>query len=488
MTIHIIGAGLIGSLLALRLKQIGCHVYVFEKRQDPRFSSVEKGRSINLILTSRGLKTLDEAGIKDDILELTTPVYGRRIHSLDERTHYQPYGRNNSECNLSISRNELNNRLIHLASEAGVVFYFDHELDHFNFETKTLFFKNGKTEDYHFCMGTDGSGSSVRKHLISTFQELYIERTIPLLSDYKELYLGHDKDGQPFFSPNELHIWPRYSHMLMALPNLDSSFTLTYYGPKNQDSKQTLSRMMGPTTKLNIKSFDDFSLNYLPSHFFKTEFPDIWAKIENLDQQFVTNPQGRLGTLKLSNWVYKDSIALMGDAAHAITPFFGQGMNAGFEDISCFVNLLRQNIARPYNNKTQPYNNLESVLNDYYSQRKQNTDAIADMALENFTEMSVSVADQNFLIKKKLESLVENQYPSAYRSRYGMIIYTLIPYSKALEAGHLQNQILDEILKEQSIQTDVQLNNLNWPLIDKKINSIWKPWLKENKIDLTQYK
>jgi kynurenine 3-monooxygenase len=437
--ITIIGAGLVGSLLSIALKKRGHDVSVFEKRSDPRTAKMIEGRSINLILTSRGLKALDGVGLKEQSLKLTVPVFGRLMHAKDRTLQYQPYGRDQSECNYSVSRSDLNNFLIDQAQALGVAFAFSHELKTLNRAEKTLCFQNEERATYDFLLATDGAGSAVRKSLEE--QGIDLGSSVDFINaDYKELFMPLDSTGKPKLKTEALHIWPRGRHMLMALPNLDGSFTMTVYLPTH-----TYSPHFG-----ELKTPEDIE-RYLAQ-----EFPDALELMPNAVEEFLTNPQGRLGTVRLNKWSDGADIALLGDASHAIVPFFGQGMNSGFEDVTTMVELLDQH-----------QEDFRAVFDQLTQDRRVHTNAIADMALENFVEMSELVGVEEFLIKKKMEHAIELAFPDRYRSRYGLICYTLKPYAECLEIGERQKRLLQECFDR--FQKPEQLD-LDW--IEKQLNQL----------------
>ncbi|MBL7545393.1 MAG: FAD-dependent monooxygenase [Bdellovibrionaceae bacterium] len=455
-SIHLMGAGLVGSLWAYLLKKKGFDVHVYEKRADPRGTQADRGRSINLVITSRGRHALKQAGLDEAILPITVPVFGRRIHAIDGRTQYQAYGRDDSECNYAVSRWELNTTLIKAAAHAGVTFYFEHELSDLDLAARTVRFSNGNTANYRVLFATDGAGSAIRKKMQAIQPRLYQEDVRFISSDYKELYVPARADGQPAIEKNNLHIWPRGTHMLMALANQDNSFTLTLYLPRSD----------------HPWSFDSIQTPARVQELFQSEFPDARALVPDLSTQFLEHPQGRLGTVRFTQWHYQDSVALMGDAAHAIVPFFGQGMNCGFEDITTLLTILDENQW-----------DFKSGLEAYSRLRIPNAQAIADMALENFVEMSDKVGDQTFLLQKKIESVLEKEFPQLYRSRYGMITYTLIPYSLAQEAGRIQNRLLTTLS-----QTITRIEDLNLAHCQRAMEQEWLPWLKAKGICLDRYR
>lgn len=449
--ITIAGSGLVGSLLALLLKKRGFEVEVFEKRADPRLAANVAGRSINLVVTSRGLFALEQAGLSNEVRSRAVPVYGRMIHSVTGETAYQAYGQAD-EFNLSISRDSLNRFLIEKAEASGVKFHFEHELTAIDPESQTATFKRcpplsrpapqQETITRHFqtLFGADGAGSRVRKHL-ATLGELN-EQTKWLEADYKELTMI------PQLKTDALHIWPRGDHMMMALANKDGSFTVTMY--------------------LSKKSFDSLKTKEAVEKLFTREFKDAIPLMPNYIDEFLNHPQGTLGTVRCDKWVI-GNIALIGDAAHAIVPFFGQGMNSGFEDCTELMKLIDDKGL------------TSETLKDYELHRKENAKAIADMALENWIEMRDKVADQKFLLRKKVEGLLEQRHPQ-YKSRYGMITYTLIPYQRAQDAGRLQDEMFMELLNDKT-----SVEEVDWAQADRLIESCWLPYLKRHNLKIEKY-
>ncbi len=424
--IGIVGAGLVGSLWAVILKRRGYDVTLFEKRSDIRKHSSDEARSINLIITSRGLNGLAEAQLLDEAISLCVPIHGRMIHSRSGELQYQPYG-NSDECNFSISRSALNRFLISSAEKAGVKIQFDYLLEDINFESKTLhFFQKSQTFQYDYLFGTDGTGSLVRKNLCAKYPDKFLERTDWLDADYKELFLPANHLGQYQVEKNALHIWPRGSHMMMALANLDGSFTVTMYMPQNK--------------------FSELQSSHEIDQLFSQDFSDAIALMPDYASDFISNPQGKLGTVRCSKWTFEDSVILMGDAAHGIVPFFGQGMNSGFEDCLNFLKILNEN-----------QNDFSKTVTNFEFVQKPNAEAIADMALENWIEMRDKVGDPKFLLRKKIEALLEKEFPDIYKSRYAMVTYTLIPYYITQRVGLIQDKILNSLISEVSSVEEVSL-------------------------------
>lgn len=447
--VTVVGCGLVGSLWAYLLKKQGYEVEVFEKRSDPRKQSEQTGRSINLVITSRGLNALKTAGLLSEILPITVPVYGRRIHPKTGDSFFQPYGRDQTECNYSVSRWQLNRALIEQCSRIGVKINFESSFENIDIETKMLQIitpTGVKNHSYDLLFATEGAGSGVRKILTANYPEEFSESTDWLTSGYKELYMPNPPPGQHRLEENSLHIWPRGTHMLMGLANLDNSFTMTLYLPHSG----------APFSLENLNSEAQIG------EFFKNEFATAVPLMPDFLKNYQQNPAGVLGTVKMNKWIYKDSIALMGDAAHAIVPFFGQGMNLGFEDCTCLLQLL-----------TDHRGNWGSALAAYDRQQRPNANAIAEMALENFIEMRDKVADPKFQFNKKIEALIEREFPELYRSRYGMITYTLIPYAIAQEAGVRQNQLLGTLAQELTAPEQLDLAK-----VKKLLMTDFYPWLK----------
>ncbi len=457
-SVVIAGAGLVGSLWAYILKKRGFEVEVFEKRVDPKNLESPAGRSINLVITSRGLRGLEVAGLLQKIIPITVPVDGREIHSKTGETFFQPYGRDKSDCNYSVSRWDLNKALIQACLEIGVKIHFEHGIKNVDPLQKILTIQSPEGDlhkNYELLFATDGAGSEVRQSLIRKFPELYKESVDWLATDYKELHLPKSLNGLPALKKNALHIWPRGTHMMMGLANADDSFTMTLYLPKENH----------PYAFDHLKSEEDVL------KLFKSEFNDTTNLIPDYQKNFLKNPQGKLATVKLSRWIFEDSIALMGDSAHAIVPFFGQGMNLGFEDCTTLLNCFEQN-----------QNNWAQALQQYNQVQIPNANAIAEMALENFVEMRDKVQDARFQLKKKIETVLEKSFPEMYRSRYGLITYTLTPYSLAQQVGVKQNDFLDAISKNIQKPEDVDLN-----LANKLLEKEFHPWMKSLGIKTESY-
>lgn len=414
-TVTIVGAGPVGCLLAIILRQRGISVEVYEQRPDLRKIKVGHGRSINLVLTARGLKALDLVGLKETALAMTVPVLGRMMHSLTGELNYQPYGLDESECNYAISRDQLNQALLDAAEAAGAKIHFEYTLQKVCIDQDQLYFQ-GRDEPLHFelLFGCDGSPSVVRQQL---GQQGVIEEQREMMAwGYKELRFPLQDGRRSGLAEHALHIWPRSDHFLMALANLDGSFTGTAYLP-----------LKGP------ESFEILREPELIRAFFEKYYPDAIPLLGDFVQEFLENPIGNLGTVWADPWHFEDRYLLVGDAAHGIVPFFGQGLNAGFEDCTFLFHALNEG------------RDLASIFKEYSRARKPNGDAIARMSLENFVEMGDKVGDPNFLLQKQVEARLEEAFPELYRSRYAMVMYSHIPYAQAFERGERQRALLAKI-------------------------------------------
>lgn len=432
----IVGAGLVGSLFAIILKRRGYDVTLYEKRSDMRALGAESGRSINLIVTAKGIAPLEKLELWEKVKEITSPVKGRMMHSLEGELTYQPYGIDDDHINYSVSRSELNILLMNQAEQEGVPILFEKSLENIDFDNNQLKFENSNNlYEFDFVVGADGAGSIVRKELLKATDG--IESIQMIESDYKELLMPSGPNNSYPIDENSLHIWPRGSHMLMALPNRDGSFTMTLY-LNNDDSEVSFTR---------LKSENDLQL------FFEKYYKDSIELMPDFKKEFFENPQGKLGIVRCAPWNYSDKAVLVGDAAHAIVPFFGQGMNCGFEDCFHLMNLL------------DTENSLSTVFQKYFEIMKPNGDAIADMALENFIEMRDKVADENFLLKKRVEKLIEKKFPF-YISRYSQVVHTLTPYKEAQDNGKIQDEMLTRLCENISNESE-----LNWEDVEKEVRS-----------------
>lgn len=422
----ILGAGPVGSLLAILLARQGFSVSVFEKRANPLICEAEGGRSINMALSHRGLKALKMAGMDELILKHTIPMEGRMLHEPNRQEILQPYGLEGQYI-YSISRSGLNTLLVEEAvRQYGVNFYFNMQCKSINSDTNQIVFTettSGKElqEPFDLVIGADGAGSVVR----SKIQELTNgELDINMLShSYKELHIPAGREHIHLMYKNALHIWPRKKFMLIALPNMDGSFTATLF----------LSRSESP-------SFGELNSEEKIRAFFNEHFPDAGKLMPDLEDQFFSNHTSELGTIRCFPWIYKDKLALIGDAAHPIVPFYGQGMNAGFEDCRILAELIIEHSDKDW----------AIILSHYQADRKKNADAIAQLALRNFNEMQTDVADERFLLRKKIEATLHQRLPS-YLPLYSMVTFSDLSYSEAMERGHRQELFMDEVMQHEGI-------------------------------------
>lgn len=424
--ITVIGAGLVGSLLSIFMAKRGYDVQTFEGRSDPRHRYFDGGRSINLALSHRGLKALEAVGLLDKVDELCIPMKGRMVHDLEGNTNFQPYGKEGQFIN-SVSRGGLNKLLLEEAEKAGVEIHFNHKCLGVDDQKTQAYFKTNRQSvsvDSDFILAADGAFSAVRNAYMKTPRFNYEQHYIT--AGYKELNIPA-KDGDFAIEPNALHIWPRGKFMLIALPNLDKSFTVTLFLPFEGE-----------------KSFEKLKSDKEIMAFFSEEFPDTLEIMPDLLEDFRTNPTSGLVTIRCFPWA-KDNTLLIGDAAHAIVPFYGQGMNAGFED--CLV--LNQLIDEQGNISPQ-------ILQEYQNQRKKDAEAIADLALYNFIEMRDKVADPQFLLQKKIEAHLHDLFPEDWIPLYSMVTFSDMTYSEAYEVGKKQQEIMNEVLAKPQIEEEWQ--------------------------------
>jgi kynurenine 3-monooxygenase len=433
--VGIVGAGPTGALLAVLLKRRGMAVTLYESRADPRGDGAEAGRSINLALADRGTDALARAGLLDAIRRLVVPMRGRYVHQADGSTGLQPYGRLPNEVIYSISRRELNNVLLDAAIGAGVDVRFQHRLEDADLATGTA-----RVRDLHRgvsleipmkpLLGADGAGSLLRRRLAA--QDLIESEEVPLEHAYKELSIAAGPGGSALLEREALHIWPRGGYMLIALPNRDGSFTATLFLPLQ-----------------GISSFAALRSPQAIDEFLSANFPDARALMPDCVAEFQRHPTGFLGTVHARTWQAAGAAALIGDAAHAIVPFHGQGMNCCFEDCLEFDACLEG--ASSW--ERVPW---ARVFAEVYARRKPNADAIAEMALENYLEMRELVADPHFRLQQSLALELERRYPRRFIPRYSMVMFHHeIPYRTAQERGRVQAQILAELTREAASLADV---------------------------------
>lgn len=417
--VAIVGAGLVGSLLSIYLSKRGYTVTLFERRVDMRKSSISVGRSINLALSDRGIRALEEVGIMDEIRKISIPMHGRQIHNADGSEAYQAYGKEGQFIN-SVSRGELNRKLMDLAEEHGAKIHFDVRCQSIDFSSNTISFDDGKTHGpYDLIFGSDGSYSAARlSYQLQTDRFQYQQYFIDY--GYKELTIPAGQGGSFLMEKEALHIWPRGNYMLIALPNPDGSFTCTLFFPFEGDP-----------------SFQSLDSAEKARKFFNETFSDASAMMPDLEKEFMNNPTSSLVTVKCYPWVRGSKFALIGDAAHAIVPFFGQGMNCGFEDCAVLNSLIDKH-----------QEDWNKIFPEYQHLRKPDGDAIADLALNNFIEMRDKVADPKFLLQKKIEAHFSGKHPDKWTPAYSQVTFSPhIRYSEALRNGYRQDNIMKDIME-----------------------------------------
>mgnify|MGYP005702442481 FL=1 len=439
-SILIIGAGLCGSLLALRLGQRGFKVHVVEMRPDLRTMDISAGRSINLAFSNRGLKAIKLVGLESKVQSLCIPMHGRMVHDIKGNTFLSNYsGRDNESIN-SISRELLTALLLDEAEALeNVTIEFQKRCTNVDFENKQASFEDdisGTSFKIYadLIFGTDGAGSALRKSYFKDRKFLFSFSQNYLTHGYKELTIQPDQNGGFKTFKNALHIWPRGDFMIIALPNLDGSFTVTLF----------LSYESG------TYNFNNLTNPEIVTEFFKKEFPDALELMPNLAIEFFENPTAPLGTIKCFPWNYKGHSLLLGDSAHAIVPFYGQGMNASFEDVVEFDAFLDTHEG-----------NWEDTFKDFQNRRKVDTDGIADLAIDNFHEMKDHVANPIFQEKRKIEMALEAEFPEVYHSKYSLVTFKeTIGYNEAMTIGRAQDKAILSMLAANKISLKENLEEL----------------------------
>ncbi|HTS38540.1 MAG TPA: NAD(P)/FAD-dependent oxidoreductase [Candidatus Solibacter sp.] len=444
-TITLVGAGLNGPLLALGLVRRGFTVEIYERRADMRRVRMSAGRSINLALSARGIHALTQAGLWDEMQNIITPMKGRMMHAINSELTYQPYGKNDLEVINSISRADLNIALMNAAEACGVKIHFQQRCTGVDLNAGALFLHDEKIGiqrqvDSDVVIGCDGSASAIRNEMAKLNAFNLSQEALDY--GYKELAIPAGRRGRHVMEKHALHIWPRGSHMLIALPNIDGTFGCILFLP-----------FEGPDSFAQLTSPADVV------SFFQLRFPDAFALMPDLTANFSANPTGAMVTVKCSPWHAEGRALLLGDAAHAIVPFFGQGINCGFEDCTFLLDLL---------DRYGP--DWARIFTEFEESRKINTDAIADMAIENFVEMRDRVADPKFLFRKKVEIALETKYSGRFVPKYAMVTFHRVPYSVALSRGKIQERILAEL--SNSID---HIEDLNWKKADELIRAQLSP-------------
>jgi len=444
-TVTLVGAGLNGPLLALGLVKRGFNVEIYERRPDMRRVRMSAGRSINLALSTRGIHALTQAGLWHGMQNIIIPMKGRMMHSPSSELTFQPYGKDESEVINSISRAELNIAVMNAAEAQGVKIHFDQRCTGIDLQTGAIQIRDEqsgsqRTVNAGVVIGCDGSASAIRSAMLKlnrfNFSQQYLDY------GYKELTIPADPGGKHVLETNALHIWPRGNFMLIALPNIDGTFACILFLP--------------------FEGNDSFAQLNTPAavvEFFQARFPDAVPLMPGLPGNFFANPTGSMVTVKCSPWHVEGRALLLGDAAHAIVPFFGQGINCGFEDCTILLELMDRHGA-----------DWERVFREFEEARKVNTDAIADLAVENFVEMRDRVADPHFLFRKRVELALETRYPRLFVPKYAMVTFHRIPYATALKRGRMQEAMLAELCG--GIE---RIEDLDWEKADRLVHSELTP-------------
>ncbi len=425
--IAIVGSGLVGSLLAIYLCRRGHQVTVFDRRPDIR--TVEfSGRSINLAMSDRGWKALREVDLEETIKQLAIPLDKRAMHVLGKPLYYQKYGKE-GEAIWSISRGVLNRKMIDLAEEAGAHFRFEEKVWDVDLPTATLYtgeFEKSEWKSYAYdhIFGCDGAFSRIRHKMQRRSRFDYSQDFLDV--GYKELTIPPNTDGSHKLDKHSFHIWPRGRFMFIAMPNLDGSFTCTLFLPFEGEV-----------------SFEKIRTKEEANAFFTTYFPNVMQDIENLTLDFFKNPTSAMVTMKCYPWTYWDKVALVGDSAHAIVPFYGQGMNAGFEDIYTLNGIMDQ-----YGD------DWEAIFQTFQKERKPNADAIAELSYRNFIEMSSKTADPSFLLQKKIEKWFAEKHPELWEPTYSRVTFSHRSYAEALAVGDRQEEIMKEVMGMKGIEKE----------------------------------
>ncbi len=449
----VVGAGLVGSLWALMLAQRGHHVDVFERRPDPRAGAYKGGRSINLALSDRGWRALEKAGIADEVRKIALPITHRTMHATDGTLTRQPYGLpeaqgkfDDPQCIYSVSRALLNRLLVEESEKhAQVQYRFDHKCTDIDLQANTLSIEDGQGQSqalkYDRIFGTDGAFSAVRDRLMRTDRFDFAQRY--LTHGYKEIEMRPTSDGAFKMEADALHIWPRGEFMLMGLPNPDGTFTCTVFAP--YDGSNGLNQLETPEAV---------------HAYFTAHFPDVIPLIPDFAEQWLANPTSSLVMTQCYPWHHGDAICLMGDAAHAIVPFYGQGMNSGMEDCSVLSELL---------DAMESPSDWDATMKRYTELRKPSGDAILELALRNYIEMRDQTGDPSFLLRKKIEAKLATNYPGRWLPLYSQVTFSHTPYEEALQAGKRQDQIMEGILAQEGIVT-------NWdrPEVFESILNAWE--------------
>ncbi len=436
-TATIVGAGLVGSLWAVYLSRAGYKTTIVERRDDLRESDISAGKSINLALSMRGWKALETVGVRDQIEPFAIPMYGRTMHDIGGNLTYQPYGQD-GQAIYSVSRGELNCRMLDIAESTGeAVIQFNQRCVDVDLENGLVFLEHTRSGEKSevksdLVFATDGAFSAVRYAAMQKLDRFdYSQMYIP--DGYREILLPANKDGSYKLEKNTLHIWPRGRYMLIALPNEGGSFTCTLFLP--HDSHEF--------------AFDKLNTSQQVDAFFQKKFPDFHALLPNVAEVWEDHPLASLAIVRCYPWTHGKT-ALMGDAAHATVPFYGQGMNAGFEDCTVMWELMQKHDQ-----------DWQKIFVEYQQQRKPNGDAVQDLSLDNYLVMRDKVADREFLLQKKFERRIQQLYPERYVPLYSKVSFSHIPYSVAYKDGRQQEEFIKRVMDEHDIEKMIESEQID---------------------------
>ena len=425
----IIGAGLVGSLWAVYLSKAGYKVTIYERRSDIRKAEISAGKSINLALSVRGWTALDAVGVGDEIRKIAIPMHGRVMHDLEGNLTYQPYGKE-GEAIYSVSRGKVNAAMMDIAEKYGkATIHYNHECQNVDLTNGIAFLKNSLTGEKievkaDLIFAVDGAFSAVRFNSMQKLNRFNYSQNY-IADGYRELLLPANEDGSYKLDKNALHIWPRGRFMMIALANEDGSFTCTLFMPHEGDKF----------------AFDKLNSREAVNTFFKTVFPDFYEMVPNVADAWEDHPLSNLAIIRCSPWT-NGKVALMGDAAHATVPFYGQGMNAGFEDCTVLSNLMKKH-----------NENWEAIFEEYSRERKPDGDALQDLSLDNYYVMRDYVSDPEFLLRKKIEAKFSELYPKSWLPLYSQVTFSNIRYSVAYQQGKKQSDIMDIIMQIPKIES-----------------------------------
>lgn len=427
-SVIIVGAGLVGSLWAVYLSKAGYKVTIYERRPDIRKAEISAGKSINLALSNRGWKALDAVGVGDEIRKIAIPMYGRMMHDLEGNLTYQPYGKE-GQAIYSVSRGKVNATMMDIAENYGkATIHYNHDCKRVDLKNGIVYLTNTETGEAveakaDLVFGADGAFSAVRYSSMQKLDRFNYSQNF-IADGYREILLPANQDGTYPLDKNALHIWPRGRFMLIALANEDGSFTCTLFMPHEGDEN----------------AFDKLTSKEAVNNFFKTIFPDFYKMMPNIADAWEDHPLSSLAIVRCHPWTHGKT-ALIGDAAHATVPFYGQGMNAGFEDCTVLWELMQKH-----------KENWPVIFDEYNKERKLDGDALQDLSLENYYVMRDNVADPSFLLRKKIEAKFSELYPDKWMPLYSQVTFSNIRYNIAYKQGQIQSQIMDQIMEIPDIE------------------------------------